>query len=101
MAGTWYPGDAAALAAAVDGHLANADRDVEGSAAQQPIRVRGNRAGVDQPGMRTDERRDRTRHVAPVAIGIRQVAIDGGAKRRRSAWIPAARDRRSPNSTHC
>jgi AmmeMemoRadiSam system protein B len=27
VAGTWYPGDAAALAAAVDGHLANADRD--------------------------------------------------------------------------
>jgi AmmeMemoRadiSam system protein B len=27
VAGTWYPGTAAALAAAVDGHLANADRD--------------------------------------------------------------------------
>jgi len=27
VAGTWYPGHAAALAAAVDGHLANADRD--------------------------------------------------------------------------
>jgi MEMO1 family protein len=27
VAGAWYPGHAAALAAAVDGHLANADRD--------------------------------------------------------------------------
>jgi hypothetical protein len=27
VAGTWYPGNAAALAAAVDGHLANADRE--------------------------------------------------------------------------
>lgn len=27
VAGTWYPGTAAAVAAAVDGHLANADRD--------------------------------------------------------------------------
>ena len=27
VAGTWYPGTAAALGAAVDGHLANADRD--------------------------------------------------------------------------
>ena len=26
VAGTWYPGSAAALAAAVDGHLADADR---------------------------------------------------------------------------
>jgi AmmeMemoRadiSam system protein B len=34
VAGTWYPGNAAALAAAVDGHLANADRegrDVKGT----------------------------------------------------------------------
>jgi MEMO1 family protein len=30
VAGTWYPGTAAALAAAVDGHLANADRDARG-----------------------------------------------------------------------
>ena len=27
VAGAWYPGTAAALGAAVDGHLANADRD--------------------------------------------------------------------------
>jgi hypothetical protein len=30
VAGTWYPGTAAELAAAVDAHLARATRDVEG-----------------------------------------------------------------------
>src|SRR5436309_10748002 len=30
VAGSWYPGSKSALAAAVDAHLANADRDVAG-----------------------------------------------------------------------
>src|SRR5450759_4184963 len=100
VAGSWYPGSADALAAAVERHLAQTYRDLSGDLEppipQQTIRVRGDRTRVHEAGVRRDEGHEVARQVA---LGLREMTLDGRRERIRRARIPAARDRR-PSDVH-
>ena len=88
---------------ATDRHAVEADevrrsdqhRDVEGPAAQQPVGMRRDRAGVDQArhAARSARRDRRARRGS-----VRRDAVDGSRQRLRRTRIPAACDRSAPAS---
>src|SRR6185436_13508978 len=63
--------------------------DVEGPSAQQPVRMRGHRPGVQQPGVRRDERHQ---IALDVSRRLREMAIDRRRERARRPRIPGPGD---------
>jgi hypothetical protein len=91
----------------IDGHTlegdevrrSDEDRNVERASAQQPVGVRGDRAGVHQPGVRRDERGQIAGdEVVPRRAG--KVAIHFRGQRRRRSRIPRARNRGFSDVAH-
>jgi aspartyl-tRNA(Asn)/glutamyl-tRNA(Gln) amidotransferase subunit C len=71
--------------------------DVEASIAQQTIRVRRDRAGILQTGVR---RHERDEIATDVGLRLRKIAIDGCGQSLRGSRIPTSGDRRGPDRCH-
>ncbi len=76
------------------------DGDVERPAAQQTIRMRGDRPRVHQAGVRRDQRRQIAGHLRRAAIRALEMPIDGSRERRRRAGIPRACNGRLADPCH-
>ena len=64
--------------------------DVERPVAQEPVGVRGDRPGIQQPRVRRDERGQLASQRRRIAIGVPEMVVDRRRERRSGSRIPAA-----------
>jgi hypothetical protein len=89
----------------VDRHAFEADkmrrpdehRHVERPITEEPIGMRGDRARVDQAGVRRDDRGEIARHRSAGASGQRKMPVNRRRERRRRPRIPRAGDGSFPD----